>query len=273
VGIETPRGELGTYLIAGGGKMGDTPYRLKIRPPSLHALAVRALRLPGTLRQRRRRHPGQPRPDHGRGGPMTDTLKELLLNPVIRALFWGLVMVTAVMTVTAWTTWFERKFAGRMQSRMGPTLVGPAGLLQPLADAAKLLQKEDLIPDSADRFLFNLAPILTVGFALGVAAVVPFTPDMLAADLDVGVLWLLALSGLMVFPTWMGSWASNNKYSLISAMRAGRPGHLVRGSDGAGDHGAGDHDRHAEPERHRRRPGQRTAGSSTACPSPASSPF
>jgi NADH-quinone oxidoreductase subunit H len=151
---------------------------------------------------------------------MTDTLEELMLNPVIRALFWGLVMVTAVMTVTAWTTWFERKFAGRMQSRMGPTLVGPAGLLQPLADAAKLLQKEDLIPDSADRFLFNLAPILTVGFALGVAAVVPFTPDILAADLDVGVLWLLALSGLMVFPTWLGSWASNNKYSLISAMRA-----------------------------------------------------
>jgi NADH-quinone oxidoreductase subunit H len=147
-------------------------------------------------------------------------MSELMLNPWIRALFWGLVMITGVMTVTAWSTWFERKFAGRMQSRMGPTLVGPLGLLQPIADACKLLQKEDLVPDSADRALFNLAPILTVGFAMGVAAVVPFTPTMLAADLDVGVLWLLALSGLMVFPTWMGSWASNNKYSLISAMRA-----------------------------------------------------
>jgi NADH-quinone oxidoreductase subunit H len=147
-------------------------------------------------------------------------MTELMLNPWVRALFWGLVLVTGVMTVTAWSTWFERKFAGRMQSRMGPTLVGPLGLLQPIADACKLLQKEDLVPASADRALFNLAPILTVGFALGVAAVVPFTPTMLAADLDVGVLWLLALSGLMVFPTWMGSWASNNKYSLIAAMRA-----------------------------------------------------
>ncbi|MCK6571599.1 NADH-quinone oxidoreductase subunit NuoH [Myxococcota bacterium] len=147
-------------------------------------------------------------------------MSELMLNPWIRALFWGLVMITGVMTVTAWSTWFERKFAGRMQSRMGPTLVGPLGLLQPIADACKLLQKEDLVPDSADRALFNLAPVLTVGFAMGVAAVVPFTPTMLAADLDVGVLWLLALSGLMVFPTWMGSWASNNKYSLIAAMRA-----------------------------------------------------
>lgn len=144
----------------------------------------------------------------------------LLENPLIRALFWGLVVVTAMMTATAWTTWFERKFAGRMQSRMGPTRVGPMGLLQPIADALKLLQKEDLVPASADRFLFNLAPILTVGFALGVAAVVPFTPNLLASDLDVGVLWLLAISGLMVFPTWMGSWASNNKYSLIAAMRA-----------------------------------------------------
>lgn len=142
------------------------------------------------------------------------------LPPIVRIALYAVVVVTAMMTVTAWTTWFERKFAGRMQSRLGPTMVGPVGLLQPIADAVKLLQKEDLVPANADRVLFNLAPILTVAFALGVAAVVPFTPDILAADLDVGVLWLLALSGLMVFPTWMGSWASNNKYALLAGMRA-----------------------------------------------------
>ncbi len=141
-------------------------------------------------------------------------------NIWLRVLLYGVVVVTGVMTVTAYATWFERKFAGRMQSRMGPTLVGPKGLLQPIADAVKLLHKEDIIPDNADAALFNLAPILTVGFALGTAALVPFTPAILASDLDVGVLWLLALSGLMVYPVWMGAWASNNKYALISAMRA-----------------------------------------------------
>lgn len=147
-------------------------------------------------------------------------MTELLLNPWIRAVAYGLVLITGVMTVTAYVTWFERKFAGRMQSRLGPTLVGPVGLLQPIADAFKLLQKEDLVPDDADRPLFNLAPILTVTFALGTAALIPFTPEMLASDLDVGVLWLLALSGLMIYPVWIGAWASNNKYALLAAMRA-----------------------------------------------------
>ena len=133
---------------------------------------------------------------------------------------YGILIVTVLMTVTAWSIWFERKFSGRMQSRLGPTLVGPAGLLQPLADALKLLQKESIVPASADKALFRLAPPLTVLFALGTAAVIPFSPKVIAADLDVGVLYLLALSGLMVFPVWIAGWASNNKYSLLGGMRA-----------------------------------------------------
>jgi NADH-quinone oxidoreductase subunit H len=145
---------------------------------------------------------------------------DLLANPFVHGALYGLVIVTVLMTITAYSIWFERKFAGRMQSRVGPTLVGPFGLLQPIADAVKLLQKEDIVPEKADRPLFNLAPPLTVLFALGTAAVIPFGPDVIAADLDVGVLWVLALGGLTVFPVWIAGWASNNKYALLGGMRA-----------------------------------------------------
>ena len=98
--------------------------------------------------------------------------------------------------------------------------MGPVGLLQPLADALKLLQKEDIIPDKADKVLFNIAPPLTVLFALGTAAVIPWSEKAIAADLDVGVLYILALGGLMVFPVWIAGWASNNKYALLGGMRS-----------------------------------------------------
>lgn len=145
---------------------------------------------------------------------------ELLKNPYVHGAVYGVLIVTVLMTITAWSIWFERKFAGRMQSRVGPTIVGPFGLLQPLADAVKLLQKEDIVPATADRPLFNLAPPLTVLFALGTAAVIPFSPEVIAADLDIGVLWILAMGGLTVFPVWIAGWASNNKYALLGGMRA-----------------------------------------------------
>ena len=135
------------------------------------------------------------------------------------ALYGGLI-ATTILTVLAFGLWFERKFAGRMQSRLGPTMVGPIGLLQSFADVLKLLQKEDIVPTDADRTLFDLAPILATLASLGVAAVVPFSPTILAADLDIGVLWVLAVGGLMVIPTFMAGWASNNKFALLGAMRA-----------------------------------------------------
>jgi NADH-quinone oxidoreductase subunit H len=142
------------------------------------------------------------------------------VSPLLHGALYGVVIITVLMTITAWSIWFERKFAGRMQSRLGPTLVGPAGLLQPLADALKLLQKESIVPDAADKWLFRLAPPLTVLFALGTAAVIPFSPKVVAADLDIGVLYIIALGGLLIFPVWIAGWASNNKYSLLGGMRA-----------------------------------------------------
>jgi len=142
------------------------------------------------------------------------------VNPLLRSAIYSVVIVTVLMTVTAWAVWFERKLAGRMQSRLGPTIVGPFGLLQPIADIIKLLQKEDIRPDSAHPVLFHVAPPLTVLFALGAAAAVPFGPDVIAADLDIGVLWVLAIGGLVVIPVWIAGWASNNKLALLGGMRA-----------------------------------------------------
>jgi NADH-quinone oxidoreductase subunit H len=142
------------------------------------------------------------------------------MNPWLRALVYSLLIITSLLTVTAWALWFERKFAARMQSRVGPTFYGPFGLLQPIADAFKLLQKELLVPESADRFLFLIAPPLTVVLALGAAVVVPFGPEAVAANLDVGVLYILGLGSLTVIPVWAAGWASNNKYALLGAMRA-----------------------------------------------------
>lgn len=140
-------------------------------------------------------------------------------DPWLRAFVQGAILVTAVMVAIAWISWFERKFAGRLQSRMGPTLVGPWGLFQPLADAIKALQKEDIVPDKADDLLFRLAPPMTLSLALASLAVVPWTPGVLASELEVGVLFVLAFSGLMTFPTWIAGWASNNKYALLGGMR------------------------------------------------------
>lgn len=142
------------------------------------------------------------------------------MTGLLRGLVYGGVLVTVFMTATAWGLWFERKFAARLQSRLGPTMVGPHGLLQPVADLFKLLQKEDIVPAGADRPLFNLAPILTAFSAIAALSVVPFSAGMVIADLDVGVPWLLALGGLTVIPVWMAGWASNNKFALLGGMRA-----------------------------------------------------
>ncbi len=141
-------------------------------------------------------------------------------QPFVHGLVYGGVIVTVLLTVTALGLWFERKFAGRMQSRLGPTMVGPIGLLQPIADVLKLLQKEDIVPKDADRALFDLAPLLSAMLAIAVAAVVPFSPKAIASDLDVGVLWVLAFGSLTVIPTFMAGWGSNNKFALLGGMRA-----------------------------------------------------
>ncbi len=143
----------------------------------------------------------------------------LIANAWLRGLVHGALLITVLMTAVAWISWFERKFAARVQSRLGPTMVGPAGLLQPIADAFKMFQKEDIIPRGADSLLFRLAPPLTLFLSLATAAVLPIMPGMLASDLDIGVLYALAFSGLLAFPIWVAGWSSANKYALLGGMR------------------------------------------------------
>ncbi len=113
----------------------------------------------------------------------------------------------------------ERKLIGRIQSRYGPNRVGPFGLLQPIADAIKLIQKEALTPTRADRVVMYIAPIVFVAPAVLLFAVIPFGPNMVFADIPVSLMYFLAVSSLPVLANFMAGWSANNKYSLFGAMR------------------------------------------------------
>jgi NADH-quinone oxidoreductase subunit H len=129
-------------------------------------------------------------------------------------------VLSALILVVTYVTLLERKFAARMQSRVGPYRVGPHGLLQPIADGLKLMMKEDVVPTAADRPVYNLAPIVFLVPCLLVFATMPFAPGLGVADLNIGVLFFLAVSAMEIVGLFMGGWGSNNKYALLSAMRA-----------------------------------------------------
>jgi NADH-quinone oxidoreductase subunit H len=131
------------------------------------------------------------------------------------------IVLGAVLGLVAYVTLLERKFAARMQSRIGPYYVGrPGGWLQPIADGLKLLLKEDIVPTLADRGVYNLAPVVFLVPCLLIFATIPFAPGLGVADLNIGVLFFLAVSSLEIVGLFMGGWGSNNKYALLSAMRA-----------------------------------------------------
>jgi NADH-quinone oxidoreductase subunit H len=138
---------------------------------------------------------------------------------VSQGLLSGALIVGIVLTATAWGLWLERKLAARMQSRIGPTMVGPHGLLQPIADFVKMLRKESIVPEGADRLLFHLAPPLTAFVALAVAAFIPLAPGG-GTGIDASVLLVLAFGAVTVVPVWMAGWASRNKFALLGGMRA-----------------------------------------------------
>ncbi len=140
---------------------------------------------------------------------------------MIRDVVTAFVLLNAIVLVVTYITYVERKFAARMQSRIGPYRVGrPHGWLQPIADAIKLLIKEDIIPTMADRPVYNLAPIVFLIPSFLIFATVPFAPGLGLADLNIGVLFFLAVSSLEIVGLFMGGWGSNNKYALLSSMRA-----------------------------------------------------
>lgn len=126
----------------------------------------------------------------------------------------------ALLGLVAYVTLLERKFAARMQSRIGPHRVGPHGILQPIADGVKLLLKEDIVPADADKRIFSLAPLVFVVPCLFIYATIPFAPGLGISDLNIGILFFLAVSSMEIVGLFMAGWSSNNKYALISAMRA-----------------------------------------------------
>jgi NADH-quinone oxidoreductase subunit H len=142
------------------------------------------------------------------------------LPPMAYSAVAAFVLLNAVILMVTYVTLLERKFAARMQSRIGPYYVGPHGLLQPIADALKLMLKEDIVPSSADRGVYNLAPIVFLVPCVLIFATIPFAPGLGLADLNIGVLFFLAVSSLEIVGLFMGGWGSNNKYALLSAMRA-----------------------------------------------------
>jgi NADH-quinone oxidoreductase subunit H len=149
----------------------------------------------------------------------------------LTAIFMGIVLIN-LLTAMALLTWFERKALARMQNRRGPTRTGPAGLLQPLADGIKLLAKEDVVPANADRYLFLFAPLLTFASSFIAFAVIPFGLEtipipftdtrlsLFIADVNIGVLFVLAMGGIGVYGTILGGYASGNRYSLLGGLRS-----------------------------------------------------
>ena len=130
------------------------------------------------------------------------------------------IILAPLMGCVAYLTFAERKIIGYMQVRVGPNRVGPRGWLQPIADALKLLTKEIIIPTNASRFLFLLAPVLSLTPALAVWAVVPFDDGMVLADINAGLLYVLALTSVGVYGVIIAGWASNSKYAFLGAMRS-----------------------------------------------------
>jgi NADH-quinone oxidoreductase subunit H len=147
------------------------------------------------------------------GGPGADLPPAQSIAIII-----GVLVVT--LTIAAGLIWLERRLLGLWQDRYGPNRVGPFGLMQVLADMIKIFTKEDWIPPFADKALFVLAPAVIVATVLLSFAVVPFAPGIVVADLNIGLLFFLAMSSLGVYSVVLAGWASDNKYSLLGGMRA-----------------------------------------------------
>jgi NADH-quinone oxidoreductase subunit H len=145
-------------------------------------------------------------------GPMIFTLVKTLLLIVA--------IVLPLLLCVAYLTYAERKIIGYMQIRIGPNRVGPKGWLQPIADALKLMFKEIIIPAGANKFLFLLAPVLAIGPALAAWAVIPFSPELVLANIDASLLYIMAITSMGVYGVILAGWASNSKYAFLGAMRS-----------------------------------------------------
>ncbi len=154
-----------------------------------------------------------------------DLLLKFFSADTINHVVWPFIQIGLVVTLVAgwvaYATYLERKISAFMQARLGPMRVGPWGLLQPIADGIKLLTKEDFIPEKADRWIFFVAPYIAVASAFIVFSVIPFGPDWaVITDINIGLLFVLAVSSVGVLALILAGWSSNSKYSLLGALRS-----------------------------------------------------
>ncbi len=153
-------------------------------------------------------------------GLLPDAWWTALAWPILWTLIKIVAVVLPLMGAVAYTTLWERKFLGWMQVRLGPNRVGPWGLLQPIADAMKLLTKEILVPTAASKGLFFIGPVLTIMPAMAAWAVVPFGPDVALANVNAGLMYVMAIASVEVYGVVISGWASNSKYAFLGAIRA-----------------------------------------------------
>ena len=147
-------------------------------------------------------------------------LVEVITNPYVLMVIEIVVLVVVLLLSVAYFTYWERKVLAWVQLRKGPNVVGPFGLLQPIADGLKLFMKETVVPTGANRVVFVMAPILTFVLSLVAWAVIPFDFGVVLADINVGILYLFAISSLGVYGIVMAGWASNSKYAFLGALRS-----------------------------------------------------
>jgi len=144
----------------------------------------------------------------------------LQAHPLLLALVKILIVLLVLSGIVAYLVYMERKVLSFMQARLGPMRVGPWGLLQPVADGLKLLLKEDIVPAGADKFVFLLAPAVSVTAAFTVFAAIPFAGNFYISDINIGLLFILAVSSLGIYGIILGGWSSNSHYPLLGAMRS-----------------------------------------------------
>ena len=174
---------------------------------------------------------------------------------------WTLVKIVAIAVPlilgVAYLTLAERKMIGWMQVRIGPNRVGPLGLLQPFADVFKLLFKEIVVPTGASRYLFFIAPMLTLAPALAAWAVVPFADGVVLADVNAGLLYLIAMTSIGVYGIILAGWASNSKYAFLGCLRSAAQIVSYEIAMGFALRRRADGGVEPQPVRHRPRPGRR----------------
>src|SRR5215510_11081122 len=142
------------------------------------------------------------------------------LWPLLVMIFWSVLLLVLLLIATAFVLYADRKIWAAVQIRRGPNVVGPWGLLQSFADLIKFAVKEPIIPSGANKGVYLLAPLVTAALALSAWAVIPVTEDWMIADINVGILYIFAISSLMVYGVIMAGWASNSKYAFLAALRS-----------------------------------------------------